>query len=147
MIRLTRCGSLALLVLVSAGTLWAKERPHSFRGAGHFLANQIDFVSDGIATHLGKFTEVGAITAMAPGSEPGVVLVTAWAHHTAANGDVLHEEILAELNFNTGTGTALVTYVNGGSGRFERVSGSAILRLNLAPDGSFTYRGEGVIDY
>src|SRR5205823_6414663 len=146
MTRFTRFASLtlaALLLVTAAAT--AKERPHSFRGAGHFTS-QTDFVSDGIATHLGKFTEVGSITDIQPGGEPGVFLITAWAIQTAADGDELHEIISGQLNFLTGAGSATITYV-GGTGRFENASGSASLQIQLGPDGTFTYRGAGVIDF
>ena len=147
MTRFTRFGSLAVTVLVlSTAALLAKERPHSFKGAGQFLPNQTDFISSGTATHLGKFTEEGSITDIQPGGEPGVFLITAWAIQTAADGDELHEIISGQLNFLTGAGSATVTYV-GGTGRFENASGSASLQIQLGPDGTFTYRGAGVIDF
>ena len=87
MFRLTRLSLLALTIVdLSTAALMAKERPHSFRGNGQFAANQIDFTSSGVATHLGKFTEVGNITGIQPTGEPGVFLVTAESTFTAADG-------------------------------------------------------------
>jgi hypothetical protein len=147
MSRLTRFGSLALtLFVLSTAALMAKERPHKFRGEGQFAANQIDFTGSGVATHLGKFTEVGNITSIVPGGEPGVFLVTAESTFTTDEGEELHERIDGQLNFLTGVGTATITY-DGGSGRFVNATGTATLQLQLAPDGSFTYKGEGAIDY
>src|SRR5205823_11141826 len=131
------------VLVLSTAALVAKERPHAFRGAGHFTS-QTDFVSKGIATHLGQFTEVGSITDIQPSGEPGVFLITAWAIHTAADGAELHETISGQLNFLTGAGSATVTYV-GGTGRFVDASGTAALELQLAPNGSFSYTGIGTL--
>jgi len=147
MFRSTRKTSLTLAVLVlSTAAVVAKERPHSFKGSGQFAANQVDFANIGTSTHLGKFTEPGSITSLVPGGGPGVFLVTASSTLTAANGDELFEEISGELNFLTGVGTATVTYT-GGTGRFVGATGSADLHLQLGAGGSFTFRGDGVIDY
>jgi hypothetical protein len=147
MFRLTRFGSLTLAVLVLAtAAVVAKERPHIFKGSGQFAPNQIDFTASGVATHLGKFTEIGGLTSIEPGNEPGVFLITASSTQTAADGDELREEISGELNFVTGVGTATVIYA-GGSGRFLNATGTAILHIQLGAGGAFTFHGEGVIDF
>jgi hypothetical protein len=122
----------------------AKERPHSFSGTG--VLSGLDFVSDGIATHLGKFKEVGSITSLVPTGEPGEFFIEACAIHTAADGSELHETVSGRLNMLTGAASATVTYV-GGTGRFANATGTATLELQLAPDGSFNYSGKGTIDF
>jgi hypothetical protein len=147
MMRFTQFSPLVLAtLLLASGAAPAKERPHSFRGSGQLTG--FDFVSNGIATHLGAFSEEGSITSAIPTGEPGEFLITAWAIHTAADGDELHEVVTGRLNFLTGAASGTVTYV-GGTGRFAYATGTATLQLQLAPDGSgkFDYSGKGTIDF
>jgi hypothetical protein len=79
-------------------------------------------------------------------SDLTAVPITAWAIHTAANGDQLFETVSGTLNLLSGAGTATMTYV-GGTGRFADASGSAEFSLQLLGGGAFAYAGKGVIDY
>jgi hypothetical protein len=127
----------------------AKELPHFFHGKGQLNLANLEFTSTGNATYLGKFTEVGTITSMVeiPG-QPGEFLISGWAHLTATLGDVLHETFEGQLNLATGVASATITYVPGGSGRFANASGTATLQLQLdLSNGSFRYRGQGVLDF
>ena len=137
--------SVVMLVLVLATSIQAKERYHAARGSGHFTDAAGGFVSEGIATHVGPFSEVGAVQ-LTPTDDPAVFQLSGSATHTAANGDQLFETIAGTLNVVTGAGTATMTFV-GGTGRFANASGSAIFELQLVGDGAFVYTGEGTIDY
>jgi hypothetical protein len=137
--------TLLALALLGQGTpALAKSRPHKARGIGHFVSAN-DFVSEGIATHLGRFTEMGSAQ-LSPTDVPAVLRIEGWAIHTAANGDQLYEVFSGRLNLLTGAATATVTYV-GGTGRFADARGTAAFSFQLFGDGSFEYAGEGVIDY
>ncbi len=145
MARMTRLGCLAVTVaLLATAPAAAEERPMFQSGVGQFVS-ATDFVSEGIETHLGAFDEAGSAQ-FSPTSEPGVFQVEAWAVHTAPNGDQLFEVLSGRLNLLTGSGTATATYV-GGTGRFADASGSATITLQLFPNGTFEYVGEGTIYY
>ena len=139
--------ALAVVALALAGLAApaaAEERAHKWHGTGHFTS-ATEFAAKGLATHLGQYDEVGAITAMTP-IEPGVFAIEGWAIHTASNGDELYEVFYGRLNFGTGAVTASIRFV-GGKGRFEDASGSASLSAQILPDGSIEIVGEGTIDY
>src|SRR5262245_60309173 len=103
--RFTRLGPLALgAILVAAGTVPAEERPHTMSGTGQFVS-ATDFVSEGIATHLGRFHEAGSVQ-FSPTESPTVFQIDGWAIHTAANGDQVYELISGQLDLLTGAGTA-----------------------------------------
>jgi hypothetical protein len=148
---MTRFSSLhpVVAVLVAASVLTvttrasAAERPHVSRGTAQFTPT--GFVGTGYATHLGQYTEVGAITFGDP-TGPTTVAITAWSTYTAASGDELHARFSGELNVVTGAITATVTYV-GGTGRFDGASGSAALSGQLLPDGTIAVSVVGTIDY
>ena len=138
---------MSAVVLVFLGTVTptlAESRPHKMHGAGQFISAN-DFVSEGYATHLGNFTEVGSVQ-FTPTDDPAVLHIEGWAIHTAANGDEVHELISGEINALTGAGTATTTYV-GGTGRFTDASGSATISVQLLGAGAFEFTGEGTIDY
>lgn len=147
---MTRYRSLRLAaVVLAAGILTlpsraaAVERPHASHGTAQFTPT--GFVGAGLATHLGRYTEVGGITFGEP-TGPTSVAVTAWAVYTAADGDRLCARFFGELDFQTGAINATVTYV-GGSGRFDGASGSATLTGQLLPDGTISVSVQGTIDY
>ena len=145
MTRFTRLGPLALgAILVAAGTVSAEERPHKMSGTGQFVS-ATDFVSEGIATHLGRFHEAGSVQ-FSPTESPTVVQLDGWAIHTAANGDQVYELISGQLDLLTGAGTATATYV-GGTGRFANAKGSATISVQLLAGGAYEFTGEGTIDY
>lgn len=133
-----------LTLVVLAVPAQARERRHSARGVGQFVS-PTEFISEGNATHLGRFHEVGGVQ-FTPTADPVVVHIDGWAIHTAANGEQLFEVISGELNLQTGAGAATMTYV-GGTGRFANATGSARFSLQLLGDGAFKYAGAGVIDY
>lgn len=143
--RFARVGFLALgALLLAAAAAPAQERPHALSGAGHFTS-PTDFVSAGIATHLGLFDEAGRAV-LTPTDDPAVFRIDGASTLTAADGDQVYEVLSGRLNVLTGAATGTITYV-GGTGRFADASGSAALSLQLLPDGSFEYAGEGTIDY
>lgn len=145
MTRFTRLGFLALgAILVVAGAVPAEERPHKLSGTGQFIS-ATDFVSDGIATHLGEFHEVGSVQ-FSPTESPTVLQIDGWAVHTAANGDQVFELLSGHLDVLTGAGTATATYVCG-TGRFADVSGSATISVQLLAGGAYEFSGAGTIDY
>jgi len=121
------------LVLLAA-PLQAEERHHAALGTGQF-DNDTDFVSEGIATHLGPFDEVGSVQ-FGDTSDPTAIPITGWAIHTAANGDQLFETFSGTLSGLAGAGTATMTYV-GGTGRFADASGTADFSLQLLGEGTF----------
>jgi hypothetical protein len=143
--RFARLGSLTVgaLLLAAAGAP-AQDRPHTLSGTGHFTS-PTDFVSEGIATHLGTFDETGSAV-LTPTDDPAVLQVDGSSTLTAANGDQVREVISGRLNVLTGAATGTITYV-GGTGRFANASGTVALSLQFLPDGSFKYSGEGTIDY
>jgi hypothetical protein len=135
----------ALALGVGVCLTTAGERPHKWRGTGQFVS-ATDFVAKGRATHLGKFDEVGRVTAMTPTDEPGVFAIEGWAIHTSANGDQLHEVFSGQLNFLTGSVTASIQFV-GGTGRFADATGSATLSAQILAGGSIEFAGEGTIEH
>ena len=138
------------LVLAAVGVLalsapaQAEERPHVSRGTAQFV-NANDFVGAGIATHLGRYDEVGSAQ-FSPTADPTVFVIDAWSIYTAANGDQLYAVFSGHLNGLTGTITATVTYV-GGTGRFTDASGTATLSGQVLPGGSIKVAIKGTIDY
>jgi len=145
MVRFTRLGSLALsAILIAAGAAPAEERPHYMKGTGQFTS-ATDFESDGTATHLGNFHEVGSVQ-FSPTANPAVFQIDGWAVHTAANGDQVFELITGQVNLLTGAGTAATTYVCG-TGRFVDVSGSSTISVQLLAGGAYEFTGKGTIDY
>ena len=139
-----------IVVLVAAGMLTvttrasAADRPHKSGGTAQFVS-PTDFVGSGKATHLGRYTEVGAVQ-FSPTDDPTVFRLDAWSIYTAANGDQLYATFTGHLNGLTGAITATVTYV-GGTGRFDDASGSATLAGQIQPDGTLAVSVEGTIDY
>src|SRR5262245_43780663 len=96
--------SLVTLVCVASIPALAESRPHKMFGTGQFTS-ATDFASDGFATHLGRFKELGSVQFSATG-DPTVLQINGWAIHTAANGDQVYELISGQLNLATGAGTA-----------------------------------------
>ena len=134
----------AISVLALSAPAQAEERAYVLRGTAQFV-NANDFVGAGIATHLGRYTEVGSAS-FSPTADPTVFQIDAWVILTAANGDQLYELVNGYLNFLTGTITATVTFV-GGTGRFADATGSANLTGQLLPGGAVSVAVEGTIDY
>ena len=138
------------LVLAAVGVLalsapaQAEERPHVSRGTAQFVS-PTDFVGEGHATHLGRYTEVGRVS-FSPTADPTVLQIDAWATYTAANGDELYAVFTGHLNGLTGAITATVEYV-GGTGRFADATGSANLTGQLLPGGAVSVAVAGTIDY
>jgi hypothetical protein len=91
------------------------------------IVNQRDFSLSitGHATHLGKFTAVGQITANAVDpSDPRFLLRSGTLTFTAANGDELTVDF-TDARVDRVTGVAHgVFVVRGGTGRFEDASGT-----------------------
>jgi len=145
MTRFTRLGWLGLgALLLAAATAAAGERPHKVRGTGHFTS-ATEFVGEGYETHLGHFDDMGNIQ-FTPTDTPGLFQAEGTGIHTADNGDQLFEILSGQLDLLTGVGTVTVTYV-GGTGRFTDASGSATLSVQMLPDGTVEFAGEGTIDY
>ena len=145
MSRFARFGSLAVAALLLATAVApAQDRPHKLRGTGHFTS-PTDFVTRGIATHLGVFNETGSAV-LTPTADPTVLQVDGSSILTAVNGDLVFEVISGQLNALTGVATGTITYV-GGTGRFANASGTESLTIQFLPDGSFKYKGKGTINY
>ncbi len=138
------------IVLVGLSMLAVTERAsavvrhYAANGNAHFTSPN-DFVGEGNATHLGLYSEVGYVTFL-PTSNPTVLQVDGWAVYTAANGDELRATIAGELDGLTGVVTATITYVPGGTGRFENVSGSSSLE-GLVNGGAISVAVIGSIDF
>jgi hypothetical protein len=151
MTRFTRFGSIALAVLaLSAVAIVAKERPHAFRGEGELNLTTFQFTGKGFATHLGPYSEEGAITSILPlpGGQPWEFIIGGWTTLTAADGDELDESFSGYLNFATGEVTATITFEPTGTGRFANATGTTQARLQLDTNtGSFQVRGSGTIDF
>jgi hypothetical protein len=133
-----------LATVLLASSTQAEERYYAAQGTGQFVSAN-DFITEGIATHLGLFDEVGSVR-FGSTSDATAIPIEGWAIHTAANGDQLYELISGTLNGLTGAGSATMTYI-GGTGRFVDASGTSRFSLQLLGGGSFKYAGEGVIDY
>ena len=139
---------LLAIVLVGLSMLAVTEqasavvRRYSAIGDAHFTGPN-DFVGAGNATHLGHYTEVGHVNFTPSGT---VVLLDGWADYTASNGDVLRATFVGELDPATGAITATITYVPGGTGRFENVSGSSSLE-GLLDGGAISVAVLGRIDF
>lgn len=118
--------------------------PHQARGSAQFVSPN-DFVGSGIATHLGRYTEVGNV-AFAPTSDPDVLAVDGSAVYTAADGSELHALLVGELNVSTGRISITVTYV-GGTGRFVAATGSSSLAGQMLGGGAATVTVAGNLDY
>jgi hypothetical protein len=145
MCRLAQVSPLALgAILLATSGAPAEERPHRMSGTGQFVS-PTDFVSEGIATHLGKFHEAGSVQ-FSPTEVPTVFQIDGWAVHTAANGDQVFELISGQVDVLTGAGKATATYV-GGTGRFADARGSATISVQLLAGGAYDFTGEGTIDF
>jgi hypothetical protein len=131
-------------VTSSLSNVPAEQRTHSAHGTGRFVGAN-DYVAAGVATHLGRFTEMGNVQ-LAPTDDPTVLRIDGWAISTAANGDLLFGIISGRLDVLTGAVKATVTYI-GGTGRFADARGTAALSAQLLPDGLIEYAIEGTIDY
>ncbi|HXG95227.1 MAG TPA: hypothetical protein VNN73_23020 [Blastocatellia bacterium] len=140
---------IALLGLTSF-TAQAATRPFHLveQGTLQFLDGGV-VVSNGTgtATHLGQFTLRRTLT-LSP-SEDGSSNLEArgQASIVAANGDHLEASIVGTVDPNTGTGI-LVYEWEGGTGRFEKATGTTIWRVTLHPaDGTYDVIADGVINY
>jgi hypothetical protein len=137
--------ALSVAALVAAiGPARAESRPHVLKGSGQFVS-ATDFVSEGQATHLGNFTEVGSVE-FSGTDDPTILHIEGWAIHTAANGDQVYELISGEVNGLTGAGTATTKFI-GGTGRFADATGGATISVQLLGGGAYEFSGEGAIDY
>ena len=134
----------AIGILAIAAPAPAASLPYASRGTAQFV-NANDFVGTGMATHLGRYDEVGSVQ-FSPTADPTVLQIDAWAIYTAANGDRLYALFTGHLNGLTGAITATVTYV-GGTGRFDDASGTATLSAQLLGGGSIEVAIKGTIDY
>jgi hypothetical protein len=145
--RISRRPFALVLVAVAALAVVAPargaERPYLSRGTARFDSN--GFVGAGIATHLGRYEEVGTVR-LYPTVEPNVFRVEASATYTAADGDRLYAIFNGQLNGATGVIIATVTYV-GGTGRFANAGGTAALSAQTLADGSLQVAVEGAIEY
>jgi hypothetical protein len=130
--------------LLLADRAAAESRPYSSRGTAQFVS-QTEFVGSGEATHLGRYSEAGAVS-FTPTGDPAVLHVEGSIVYTAANGDELHANISGELNAATGAVAARVSYV-GGTGRFARATGSSGLSGQLGAGGAISVSVSGSIDY
>lgn len=88
----------------------------------------------GTATHLGLWTAVGSVRFT---NDNGVIRSSGTATITAANGDKLEVEVEGILDQATGIDQGIFRFV-GGTGQFERASGStdSVVTLN-PPNGGF----------
>ena len=146
-VRLSRFTAL-LLALVAffalPGRAAAQVVPHFSSGVAHFTGPN-DFVGEGHATHLGRYTEVGHVS-FKPSGTPGLLTVTGDIVYTAANGDELHATVFGKLDPATGAINARLTYV-GGTGRFDDATGSSVLVGQLDPSGAISVAVVGTIEY
>lgn len=143
----TRCltvASVALATLALADSSSAVVRRYSASGGAQFTSPN-DFVGEGTATHLGRYSEIGNVT-FTPTSNPTVLAVDGWVAYTASDGDVLRATVAGELDALTGAVTATVTYVSGGSGRFADAGGSSTL-VGQVNGGSISVSVSGNIDF
>jgi hypothetical protein len=139
------CGIVCVVVgLLAVPAHAAETRPHSSGGTAQFIS-PTDFVGEGHATHLGKYTEVGSV-AFSGTDDPTVIHAEADTVYTAANGDQLFAHISGEIDGLTGEVAATVTYT-GGTGRFTGATGSAEFEGQLLPGGGLLASVEGTISY
>jgi len=137
--------TLAVLLLASFPAA-AAERPFSLTAAGTLTDGVIN--ASGRATHLGLFTESGALSIVPDPNDPTRLLASGSVTFTAADGDQL--EALIEdgvVDVTTGVATGVFRFV-GGTGRFEGASGfgDLVVTQNLAT-GAFEGVAVGKIDY
>lgn len=138
------------LGLTSDALAGGKGRPFSLVSTG--LVNQSNFslFVSGNATHLGRFTAVGQITANVPApGHPGYFLRSGYLLFTAANGDTLAMSFEnAVVNGSTGLALGLFE-VDGGTGRFADASG--VLPFLVTQDSitspTFQLIAVGLLDY
>jgi hypothetical protein len=134
----------ALVGLFAFPARAAESRSYSAKGTGQFTS-ATDFVGEGTATHLGRYTEAGTV-AFTPTDDPAVLHVAGSIVYTASNGDELHATFSGQLNGQTGAVTGTVTYV-GGTGRFDDSSGSSTLTGQVSPSGALSVSVDGSISY
>ena len=130
--------------LALTGAASAQSVPHHARGGAQFISDN-DFVGGGVATHLGRYSEVGRVT-FAPTRIGHILAITGWATYTAANGDELRADISGLLDVTTGEITATLTYV-GGTGRFVDASGSSVLVGQMLGGGAVQVAVLGNVEY
>ena len=138
MIVLVAAGCLILTVGASAG-----ERQHFSSGTAEFTPT--GFAGSGHATHVGHYTEVGAVQFLDV-TDPPLVPIVGWSTYTAANGDELDAVFSGHLNGLTGEIEATLIY-EGGTGRLEDADGSATLEGQILPDGTIDVSVKGTIDF
>ncbi|MFP4100042.1 hypothetical protein [Coleofasciculus sp.] len=107
-----------------------------------------DINASGIATHLGKWTQIGNLVFTFDQSKPDIIFASGDTTFTAANGDTLEAEIKnSELDTTTGISTGQFVFI-GGTGRFQQAQGSANYTVNQDLDsGAFDVVAQGSIDY
>jgi hypothetical protein len=130
-------------ILIPPAGASAGERPHFSGGTAQFTPT--GFEGTGHATHLGEYTEVGAVEFL-EATDPTAIPLEGQSIYTAANGDELWAVFSGHLNGLTLEIDATLTYV-GGTGRFADASGSAALVGQIQPDGTIAASVEGTIDY
>jgi len=134
------------VLLVGSLPAAAAERPFSLTAAGTLTDGVIN--ASGRATHLGLFTESGALSIVPDPNDPTRLLASGSVTFTAVDGDQL--EALIEdgvVDVTTGVATGVFRFV-GGTGRFEGASGfgDLVVTQNLAT-GAFEGVAVGKIDY
>jgi hypothetical protein len=98
----------------------------------------------GTATHLGSWTAVGTVRFT---NDNGVIRSSGAATITAANGDKLEVAVEGTLDPNTGMDQGVFRFA-GGTGRFERASGSANSVVTTNPlNNGFELTLVGKIDF
>jgi hypothetical protein len=148
---LSRIGVIVMaLILVSSITLTALAHARPFHLVEHgtlAVDKEGNLVADGAgtATHLGRFTLHRTATLKPADDGSGLVDIAGHATLTAANGDLLETDINGTLNPATGHAT-LVYEWKGGTGRFEKASGSAIWQVDIG-EGTYDAVGDGIINY
>ena len=132
-----------LLVAVGLVTLSsrasAEERDYRTHSTAMFINASGDFVAAGNGTHLGNYTESGNV--VISGTD-----VAGSATLTDKHGNELYVSIAGDFNPLTGTITGEISF-EGGEGRFEGATGSAIVVAQIQADGTIAVVVEGTIDY
>jgi hypothetical protein len=148
---------IALTISLLLGTLpvMATERPFALDGngastfitdgAGNIIGANV--TASGTATHLGMWTAVGTVQFTPDPSNPGRLLSSGISTFIAANGDRLQVAVNGALDPATGSDMATMQFV-GGTGRFDGVSGSGNVVVELNPaTGAFKLTAVGRINF
>ena len=147
---------LVFTLLLGITSVSATERPFASKGNGiaAFITDSAGNVTganlmlSGNGTHLGLFTGTGQIQFVPDANDPNIVHVPGEITYVASNGDRLPVVIEnGRMDLRTGIATGDMVFQSG-TGRFERVSGSAaiVVEQNFVT-GAYTFTMVGNINY